>query len=59
MIGKYAILMKLLTRTKTEPAIPAVKYPGIRTALDGSAAVVAVETAASDAAGAYLITLFI
>ena len=48
--------MKLLTRTKAEPAAPAVKYPGIRTALDGSAAVVAVETAASDAAGAYPIT---
>jgi len=48
--------MKLLARTKTEPAPPAVKYPGVRAALDGSFAVVAVETAASDAAGAYPIT---
>ena len=32
------------------------KYPGVRTALDGSSAVVAMETAASEAAGAYPIT---
>jgi pyruvate-ferredoxin/flavodoxin oxidoreductase len=36
------------------PAEP--KYPGIRTAVDGSEAVVAMETAASEAAGAYPIT---
>jgi pyruvate-ferredoxin/flavodoxin oxidoreductase len=33
-----------------------VKYPGVRTALDGSTAVVEMETAASEAAGAYPIT---
>jgi len=32
------------------------KYPGVRTALDGSTAVVAMETAASEGAGAYPIT---
>ena len=32
------------------------KYPGIRTAMDGSSAVVAMETAASEGAGAYPIT---
>src|SRR3972149_6715053 len=32
------------------------KYPGIPTAVDGSAAVVSMETAASEAAGAYPIT---
>jgi pyruvate-ferredoxin/flavodoxin oxidoreductase len=32
------------------------KYPGIPTAVDGSAAIVAMETAASEAAGAYPIT---
>ena len=32
------------------------KYPGVRTAMDGSSAVVAMETAASEAAGAYPIT---
>ena len=40
--------------TPTEPAPP--KYPGIVTALDGSSAVVAMETAASEGAGAYPIT---
>ena len=34
----------------------APKYPGIAQAMDGSAAVVAVETGASEAAGAYPIT---
>ena len=32
------------------------KYPGVKTALDGSSAVVAMETAASEGAGAYPIT---
>ncbi|MBI4501500.1 MAG: 2-oxoacid:acceptor oxidoreductase family protein [Gemmatimonadetes bacterium] len=38
------------------PAPAAPKYPGIPTAVDGSAAVVSMETAASEAAGAYPIT---
>ncbi|MFH0946161.1 MAG: hypothetical protein V2A76_13255, partial [Planctomycetota bacterium] len=33
-----------------------VKYPGIRVSMDGSEGVVAMETAASEAAGAYPIT---
>ncbi|MGD8276817.1 MAG: 2-oxoacid:acceptor oxidoreductase family protein, partial [Gemmatimonadota bacterium] len=41
---------------KTEAAAPAPKYPGIADATDGSGAVIAVETAASEAAGAYPIT---
>src|SRR3989338_2260585 len=39
-----------------KPAPAAPKYPGIPTAVDGSAAVVSMETAASEAAGAYPIT---
>ncbi len=39
---------------ETNKATP--RYPGVLQALDGSAAVVAMETAASDAAGAYPIT---
>ena len=39
-----------------EPATAEVKYPGIPEAMDGTAAVVAMETAASEAAGAYPIT---
>ncbi len=43
--------MKLWSRTKTEAAAQAApKYPGVRQALDGSSALAAVETAASDAA---------
>ncbi len=45
--------------TKTQPATGAPKappHPGIPRALDGSAAVVAMETAAGEAAGAYPIT---
>ena len=41
-------------RAATPPAAP--PYPGTVAALDGSAAVVAMETAASEAAGAYPIT---
>jgi pyruvate-ferredoxin/flavodoxin oxidoreductase len=41
-------------KTDNTPAAP--KYPGIRTAVDGSQAVVDMETAASEAAGAYPIT---
>ena len=48
--------MKLLERNhKLSEVIPA-KYPGIRTAIDGSGAVVAMETAASEGAGVYPIT---
>jgi len=47
--------MKLWTR-KREESEPAPRYPGILEAMDGSAAVVAMETAASEAAGAYPIT---
>src|SRR5690606_784657 len=45
-------------RKKTQVAEPvaAPKYPGVLDAADGSTVVVAVETAASDAAGAYPIT---
>jgi pyruvate-ferredoxin/flavodoxin oxidoreductase len=46
----------MFRRKQTADAVPAPKYPGIMDATDGSAAVVAVETAASDAAGAYPIT---
>ena len=41
---------------KSTGASSAPKYPGIPTALDGSQAVVEMETAASEAAGAYPIT---
>jgi len=41
-------------KSDTAPAVP--KYPGIPTAVDGSQAVVEMETAASEAAGAYPIT---
>lgn len=41
---------------KAETAAARPKYPGIPEAMDGSGAVVAVETAASEAAGAYPIT---
>ena len=41
---------------KAEAPPPAPRYPGLPTALDGSAAVVEMETAASEAAGAYPIT---
>jgi pyruvate-ferredoxin/flavodoxin oxidoreductase len=37
-------------------AQPAPRYPGVRTATDGSGAIVAMETAASEGAGAYPIT---
>ncbi len=43
-----------LRREKQEPT--AFKYPGVRIAVDGSEAVVAMETAASEGAGAYPIT---
>src|SRR5512142_961448 len=47
------------SRKSEEPAAsaaPAVKYPGKPEAMDGSGVVVAMETAASEAAGAYPIT---
>ena len=43
-------------RKKSQAETPDVKYPGVRMAVDGSEAVVAIETAASEAAGAYPIT---
>jgi pyruvate-ferredoxin/flavodoxin oxidoreductase len=43
-------------KRKTQPVTTAPKYPGVLDAADGSTVVVAVETAASDAAGAYPIT---
>ncbi len=46
----------MIQRKKSEAAPPAARYPGIGEATDGSGAVVAVETAASEAAGAYPIT---
>ena len=48
--------MKLWTTSKPKAAVPAPPYPGVLQALDGSAAVVAMETAGSEAAGAYPIT---
>ena len=49
--------MKLWTTSKPKEAAPAAPvYPGVLQALDGSSAVVAMETAGSEAAGAYPIT---
>ena len=49
--------MKLWTRGSRVAAAPiAPKYPGVLQALDGSSAVVAMETAGGEAAGAYPIT---
>src|SRR5690349_18055543 len=52
--------MKLWTQRKHEEAAPATSvappFPGVLSAMDGSSAVVAMETAASEAAGAYPIT---
>jgi pyruvate-ferredoxin/flavodoxin oxidoreductase len=49
--------MKLWTTSKPrEAAQDAPPFPGVQQALDGSAAIVAMETAASEAAGAYPIT---
>ncbi len=44
----------ILRKEKAKPEAP--KYPGIRMAMDGSEAVVAMETAGSEGAGAYPIT---
>jgi pyruvate-ferredoxin/flavodoxin oxidoreductase len=41
---------------KQDPKDPTARFPGVPTELDGSEAVVAMETAASEAAGAYPIT---
>ena len=48
--------MKLWTKRRAEGAASRRAFPGTPQALDGSAAVVAMETAASEAAGAYPIT---
>ncbi len=46
----------MLRAKKSEAPPPGPRYPGIAEATDGSGAVIAVETAASEAAGAYPIT---
>ena len=43
-------------KNTAKAAEPTVKYPGVAEAVDGSTAVVLMETAASEAAGAYPIT---
>jgi pyruvate-ferredoxin/flavodoxin oxidoreductase len=48
--------MKLWTSKPKETEPPAPAFPGVLQALDGGSAVVAMETAASEAAGAYPIT---
>jgi pyruvate-ferredoxin/flavodoxin oxidoreductase len=48
--------MKIWPGKTSEPAAAPPRYPGVVEAMDGSAAVVAMETAASEAAGAYPIT---
>jgi pyruvate-ferredoxin/flavodoxin oxidoreductase len=48
--------MKLFARKQPVESAPAIRYPGVRTAMDGSSAVVEMETAASEGAGAYPIT---
>ena len=48
--------MKLFARKRPCPEAASAKYPGIRTAMDGSSVVVSMETAASEGAGAYPIT---
>jgi len=48
--------MKLWTSSKPKVVPSAPKYPGVLQTLDGGSAVVAMETAASEAAGAYPIT---
>jgi pyruvate-ferredoxin/flavodoxin oxidoreductase len=42
--------------TAAKAEAKAVKYPGVRDAIDGNTAVILVEREASDAAGAYPIT---
>jgi pyruvate-ferredoxin/flavodoxin oxidoreductase len=52
-------MIRDLLQATSDPAPPAAagaRYPGIASAMDGGSAVVAVETAASEAAGAYPIT---
>jgi pyruvate-ferredoxin/flavodoxin oxidoreductase len=46
----------MIKRKKQDSPATEVRYPGVQTAMDGSAAVVAMETAGSEAAGAYPIT---
>jgi pyruvate-ferredoxin/flavodoxin oxidoreductase len=48
--------MKLFARKPQAEVTLSARYPGIRSAMDGSSAVVAMETAASEGAGAYPIT---
>ena len=46
----------MIRRKQKDPPPVEVRYPGVQTAMDGSTAVVAMETAGSEAAGAYPIT---
>ncbi len=46
----------MIRRTRGDSPTPEARYPGIPTAMDGSTAVVEMETAASEGAGAYPIT---
>ncbi|HEX9730721.1 MAG TPA: 2-oxoacid:acceptor oxidoreductase family protein [Thermoanaerobaculia bacterium] len=46
----------MIATEESTPTTSAVRYPGVPEAMDGTAAVVAMETAASEAAGAYPIT---
>src|SRR5665811_2615015 len=49
--------MKFWSKNKADAdAAQAPRFPGVKQALDGSSAVVAMETAGSEAAGAYPIT---
>ncbi len=48
--------LKLLDRSGAAAQRQAVKYPGVRDAVDGNTAIIHVEREASDAAGAYPIT---
>src|SRR5512141_298159 len=54
--GREYRTMKLWTSKPKESEPPAPAFPGVLQALDGGSAVVAMETAASEAAGAYPIT---
>ena len=49
-------IMDSLTGVSPAPEVKAVKYPGVRDAVDGNTATIHVEREASDAAGAYPIT---
>ena len=52
-LSKKMFSFSLLERSGAGQAAKAVKYPGVRDAVDGNTAVIHVEREASDAAGAY------